>query len=183
MKIAEPILIGLSLKHTIKRPLWLKNEGVEEICSVSEHISERPDNWIDKWPLNQFGFCSSEDITLSINKSEANQFDIYAYKLFPIRFDDGEITEFEIPIHISAYLTDFQLLGYDAVNSSAGSQFECSALSCNNGARNYSVNRHCLFGDIISAYNATRTISKGPSYEPGPWYILEVYRKILKKLT
>jgi hypothetical protein len=179
MKIAEPILIGFSLKNTVKRPLWLKNEGVEEICSVSEHISERPDNWIDNWPLNKFGFCSSEDITRSINTSETNQFDLYAYKLFPFKFDDGEITEFEIPIHISANLIDFQLLGYDIANRTAGSQFDCSALSCNNGAGNFSVNRYCLFRDIISAYDAATTISKGPGYEPGPWFILEVNRKIL----
>jgi hypothetical protein len=183
MKIAGPLLIGFLLKHTVKRPNWLENEGVEEICSVSTCISEAPDNWFDKWPLNEFGFCNSEAIMLSIIKSEVKQYDIYAYKLFPYKFDDCEIIEFKIPFRISAELTDFQLLGYDAVNSSAGSQFECSALSCNNGARNFSVNRYCLFKDIFTAYDATKVISKGPGYEPGPWYVLEVYRKILKKLS
>jgi hypothetical protein len=161
----------------------LKNYEVEEICSVSEHISEGPNNWYDKWPLNIFGFCNSEDVTLSLIKLEVNQFDIYAYKLFPLKFDEGKITEFDIPIHISADLTDFQLLGYDIANSSAGSQFDCSALSCNYGAQHFSVNRYCLFNDVYSAYDAIRIISKGPGYEPGPWYILEVYRKILRKLT
>ena len=176
MKIPDPVLVGFFPKRTVKRPDCLKNDGVEVICSVSDHISKGPDNWMRKLKHNELGFYDSEDIALSIIGSDVNKFDMYAYRLFPLEFDEGRVNNFRIPVCLSADRTNFQLLGYDVANRSVRSPFECSALSCNAGAENFTVNRYCLFGDITVAYDAAKIISQG-NYEPGPWYLLEVYRK------
>ncbi len=168
------VLVGFLPKKTVKRPNWLKNEEVEEIGSVSECISEGPDDWRQR---NELGFYDSESSAVGIVGSDKSEFDMYAYKLFPMEFDGGQASRFDIPVRLVADLTGYNLLGYDASNRSAGSRFECSALSCNGGARDFPVNRYCLFEDFDIAYDSTKIISQG-HYEPGPWYILEVHRKM-----
>ena len=85
---------------------------------------------------------------------------------------------FIVPLSVTGDFEAYNFLGYDAVNRSAGNHFECSALSCNHGADDFTVNKYCLFDDLEYSYKATIDISKG-GYEPGPWYIVEVYRKNL----
>lgn len=74
-------------------------------------------------------------------------------------------------------LSGFVFLGLDLVSRSTDSHFECSALSCNHGADDFPVNRFCLMDDSAAAYDACLTVSKG-AYEPGPYHLLEVYRRV-----
>jgi hypothetical protein len=177
MDIPVSVLVGFLPKQTHKTPDWLKNNTIKEICSVSTCISEAPDIYLYETKHNEFGFFNSEDIALSIIGSDHQKFDMYAYCLSPLEFNEGIVHNFEIPIYLSKNLFGFQFLGYDAANRASGFYFECSALSCNYGARIFPVNQYCLFESFDLAYKATIEISKGP-YEPGPWYVLEVYRKI-----
>jgi len=176
MNVRDPVLVGFFPKRTVKRADWLKNHGVEEICSVSECESKGPDDWIQMWKHNDLGFYDSETLASKCAGADSASYDIYAYKLFPFEFEEGQVLDFQIPLRIDADLSSFRFLGYEASNRSAGSYFECSALSCNYGAQDFPVNRHCLFEELSVAYEATIEISSG-QYEPGPWYLLEVHRK------
>lgn len=54
--------------------------------------------------------------------------------------------------------------------------FECSPLSCNNMAKEFAVNRHCLVDDLDQAGSvAERFAVEEP--EPGPYYVIEVWRE------
>ena len=110
--------------------------------------------------------------------NETISYDIYAYKIYPIEFENGKAYDFDVPLSVENDLKFYSFLGYDAVNRSTKSHFECSALSCNHGAQHFTVNKYCLFDDLEKAYEATIEISKG-GYEPGPWYLVEVYKKEL----
>lgn len=178
MKLNNPTKVGYFPKITVKRPDWLKNKTVEQICSVSDCISSAPKNWIDKWKHNDLGLFDTEALALSIITSDQDNYDIYAYKMYPIEFDNGQAFDFIVPLSVTGDLEAYNFLGYDAVNRSSGNHFECSALSCNHGADDFTVNKYCLFDDLEYSYKATIVISKG-GYEPGPWYIVEVYRKNL----
>ncbi len=169
-------MVGYFPKITIDKPDWLKSNVVEKICSVSDCFSSGPDEWIQEWKHNDLGFFDSEEIALSIITTDHEKFDMYAFKIYPIEFDNGKEYDFEVPFSVKGDLKEYTFLGYDAVNRSTGSNFECSALSCNHGAQHFSVNKFCLFDDLEYAYSSTADISKG-GY--GPWYIVEVYRKEL----
>lgn len=39
-----PMLIGYFPKRTMKRPDWLKSADVDEVGSVSNHVSEGPED-------------------------------------------------------------------------------------------------------------------------------------------
>jgi hypothetical protein len=176
MKKQDPIMIGYFPKITVDRPEWLKNDTVEKICSVSDCFSSGPDDWINQWKHNDLGLFDSEEIALSVVGANSNKFDMYAYKIYPFEFDTGKTYDFDVPLTVDCDLKFFRFLGYDAVNRSTGSNFECSALSCNHGAQDFVVNKYCLFNDFEKAYESTVEISKG-GYEPGPWYLVEVYIK------
>ena len=175
MKIPEPQFVGFLPKRTEKKPDWLESQGVTEICSVSDCISPSPENWIEKWKHNEFGFFDSEGLALSI-LDDAGPYDLYAYKMFPLQFSDGEVVPYTIHVNLTTVLASFDFLGYDPVSRSAGSFPECSPLSCNNAASDFKVNEYCLIQDLEPAYQAAIQISKG-NYEPGPYHLFEVYRK------
>jgi hypothetical protein len=175
MNIPDPQFVGFFPHRTEKKPEWLENHGVTEVCSVSDCISPSPENWIEKWKHNELGFFDSEVLALSI-VNDAGPYDLYAYKMFPLQFSEGEVTPYVIPVNPTADLASFEFLGHDPVSRSAGFFPECSPLSCNNAAEDFEVNEHCLIQDREPAYQATIAISKG-NYEPGPYYLFEVYRK------
>jgi hypothetical protein len=182
MNIPEPLLIGYLPKKVAKRPEWLNNPDVEEICSISEHVSELPTNyWLNKIlsKHNDWGLFDSEEIALSLFDETSVGFEVFAYRLFPLEFDEGKVTPVELKARLEDDLGNFIFLGFDSANE-IDHHFDCSALSCTSGATVFPVNRYCLFGDINIAYDATIIFSQG-HYEPGPYYILEVYRK--KKLV
>lgn len=79
-------------------------------------------------------------------------------------------------------LSGYEFLGYDPVSREEGdANFCCSPLSCNRGFESYPVNRCCLLDDLDAAWRITSEIARGAnekgSWEPGPYYLCEVYRK------
>jgi hypothetical protein len=103
--------------------------------------------------------------------------DVYAYKVYPLRFDAGEVQPWKVQTRVTELdLAGFAFLGFDIVSRSSDASFECSPLSCNGASDDFPVNRSCLIDDIDTAYNVAVEISRG-KYEPGPYHLVEVYRR------
>jgi hypothetical protein len=174
--LPDPVGVGYFPKRTQTRPEWLKASVVREICSVSECISSGPEGWIEKWLHNALGFYESEDLAWQVVGPDRGGFDMYAYKAYPLQFDDGAVGPWQAPVELQLELSEFVFLGFDLVSRSTANNFECSALSCNSGADEFPVNRFCLMDDSAAAFEACTVVSKG-AYEPGPYHLLEVYRR------
>jgi hypothetical protein len=174
---AEPILIGYFPKQIVARPDWLKNQGVLEICSVSECISKGPANWIQAWKHNDWGFYDTEELASQVAREELDAFQVFAYELFPFRWLKDQEEKFSIAARLAPLPDAYQYLGYDIVTRSIGSFFECSPLSCNSAAEKYAVNKFCLIEDLDDAYRGLMEISRDGHYEPGPYYLTKVFRK------
>lgn len=173
----DPVLIGYFPKKTVRRPEWVKADHVSEICSVSEHNSEGPPDWDDEWIHNKHWVFNSPEDALLVIVQDAEEYDMYAYRLYPVRVDKTEIFDEEvIEPSVKPLSDEFELLGYDAVSRSCGSSFECSPLSCNNGAETFRCNSKCLFYTFEEALAGAREFSSG-EWEPGPYYVVEVFRK------
>lgn len=172
----DAILVGYFPKRTALRPPWVHANHVVEIASVSECISAGPEDWINRWQHNVHWLYDSPAQAVALTGDHPEAYDIYAYKLYPLIIEYGRTRPFEIvPTETAALSGDFQLLGYDAVSRSLGTTFECSPLSCNDAAHDFEVNRHCLFESYDAALDGATKFSTG-SYEPGPYWIVEVYR-------
>ncbi len=182
MDLAPPSFVGFFPKRTEERADWLENPVVEEICSVSLCISDGPEDWVERWEHNDLGFYDSEALALDATEGKESGFDLYAYRMYGLRFDAGEVQTHPSPVKLACDLSAYEFLGHDAVSRSGAGVpnvqcfFECSPLSCNSGADVFSVNRHCLITELDNAYQACIEISKG-KYEPGPYYLFEVYRR------
>lgn len=173
----DAILVGYFSKRTLVRPLWVHAEQVEEIASVSECISAGPPGWLDHWLHNSYWFFNSMEAACAVLGDDGTDFDVYAYKLYPILAHQGVVHPIQINVpSVEPIDGNFHLLGYDAVSRSLGSSFECSPLSCNDAARDHVVNRYCLFESYEAALAGAVEFSAG-RYEPGPYYVFEVYRR------
>ncbi len=183
MDLASPVLAGFFPKKTTRKSDSVDNSAVEEIRSVSLCISGGPEDWIERWEHNYFGFYDSEELALGILAQEERGFDLYAYKIYGLRFEAGEVRPCPWPIRLEWDLSAYEFLGHDAVTGSEPDapkvqwSFGCSPLSCNNAAKDFPVNRHCLITELDNAYRACIEISKG-AYEAGPYYLFEVYRRV-----
>jgi hypothetical protein len=173
-----PQLIGYFPKRTTKRPDWLAAAGVDEIASVSSCISAGPDDWIQLWLHNRWGFYDSPEIALkAVPTALRSEFDLFAYELYPAVFDTGDERPLAIPPSDAVGLDDsFVSLGYDVVSRSTGDFFECSPLSCNGMAEEVAVNSHCLLADLEAALELARRCD-GAGCEPGPYYVMRVWRR------
>lgn len=178
MNLPNPIFIGFFPKVTQSRPAWLKVDTITQICSVSEHISQGPNNWIEQWKHNSLGFFDSEQTALSLISDHPEQYDIYAYELFPFYVLNNLVSTFEIDFQIGTVPLDYEFLGHDIVTKSMSDFFECSPLSCNHAAEDFTTNAFCLLDLEADAYRALLEMSKAESHvEPGPYYLFKVYRK------
>lgn len=181
MNIPESILIGYFPKKIALRPDWIKNSVVEDIYSVSECISKGPDNWIDMWKHNiTWWLFDTPEAGVEVLGANYADFIMLAYKLFPVQFDGGKLRSLEVISAARDELTDFEFLGYDIVSRSAETNFEHSPLSCNNGCDEIPVNKHCLIDGLETAWATAESISaesKNGSWEPGPYCLVEVYRR------
>jgi hypothetical protein len=185
MNIPPPVFVGYFPKITAQRKdlktdkgeIWLKNEIVEEICSVSDCISKAPEGWIDKWKHNDLWFYDTEAAALEIISKDKEKYDLFAYKLYPLKFNHGTANTIEIKSNAAENLKSYNLVGYDAVQKTEGvADFGCSPLSCNNACEKYIVNKYCLFDNLDYAYQSCLKIEQ-ENWEPGPYYLFEVYRK------
>ena len=175
----DPTLIGYFPKRTAKRPDWLKSPGVEEVCSVSTCVSDDPDGWIELWRHNAMSLFDTPELAWSaVPLPTRHEFDLYAYQLFPLEFDEGQPRLFTIPsLHVQPLPSSFERLGYDVVSRSHGSHFECSPLSCNSMAEQTATNRYCLVDDAQTAFHFAAEF-EAQGCEPGPYYVVEVWREV-----
>ena len=171
-------LIGYFPKRRAPNPEWIVALGVEEICSVSSCLAKAPTDWIKAWQHNEPWVFSEPPLAWSVVPSnERNAFELYAFRILPIQFNEGSSKEFLIPkFSVAPADSSFASLGYDVVCRSEGTNFGCSPLSCNGLAQETSVNRYCLLNDVESALAFAATLRSGNS-EPGPYFIVEVLRQ------
>ncbi|MGV3771299.1 MAG: hypothetical protein ACO1QB_00255 [Verrucomicrobiales bacterium] len=178
LKFNEFAFNRLFPKRTTKRPEWLKAPNVDEVCSASCCISTAPEGWIDQWLHNEMWVYDSPALAGGVlSSSEKNEFDLYAYKMFPSKFAEGKEIPFALPLlPVTPLPKSFQLLGYDSVSRSYDNVFECSPLSCNHIAERVLVNRYCLLEDFQTAKRLAAEFSIGGA-EPGPYFVVEVWRQ------
>ncbi len=188
----EAILIGYFPKKTSRDTGWLKNPTIKEICSVSDCQQKGPSDWIDQWKHNtSWWLFDTEQAALSVIEKQNETYTLFAYKLYPFRFDGHKQETFVIENSVSQVLCEYEFLGFDIVSRSGDASFECSALSCS-GCTYASVNQYCLIQDYQDALSCCKRIAgeidgekivdglwKG-KWEPGPYYLVEVYRKLKK---
>jgi len=176
----QPVLIGYLHKITRRRPDYLEAPGVEEICSASSCISEDPEDRIEIWQHNEYLLYDSPDSAAQVLKElrDCRPYDLYAFKQYPIRVSDGQVIPEDVLLEapVAPLTDDFEFLGYDAVNRAFTPGFKCSPLSCNGGAATLKTNRYCLFNTLDDAIAGATLFSTG-AWEPGPYYVVEVYRK------
>jgi hypothetical protein len=95
----EPTPIGYFPKQVATEPGPLAARGVREVCSVSGCISRGPEGWIDRWAHNEMWVFDDEQSAWSVvpgGSANAN-YRMFAYRLFPVVFDEGEQRPFAIP--------------------------------------------------------------------------------------
>lgn len=184
-------LVGYFPKRRVTRSRWVSPypdhpeagfpapAPVEEICSVSNCIAAGPDLPSDNWPCNAFGgFDDPTQAWLAIAADLRRDFDMFAYRLVPMLFRDGQAEPLEIaPLDVEPLPDTFERLGYDAVELTQGRFWGCSPLSCNGqaGEAGASVNRHCLIASESEVLDLARSFSVSKP-EPGPYCVVEVWR-------
>jgi hypothetical protein len=128
-------------------------------------ISSAPDDWIERWLHNAFGWFNRAADALSVV-----QLDQAAH----FRRRRHEIV---LPpdVHPDAIPETFTPHGFDSVSLSFPSVlgFECSPFSCNFMAPKMGANECCLFDSLDAAIaGASRFSIEQP--EPGDYYVVEV---------
>lgn len=177
----ELITIGYFPKRVATRCAGLKNPGVEEIFSASCCVSDGPEDWINLPFHNElFLFNSESDAWRAVPGGRDNRaFHMFAYRMLPIEFDGGTATPFSAPVNsVQPIPPEYARLGFDVVSCSAGDLFECSPLSCNGRADDLPVNRYCLADSLETAIEFARLFAGGAGCEPGPYFVLEVWRRL-----
>jgi hypothetical protein len=172
-----PTLIGYFPKRLTEPPDWLKVLPIEEICSVSGCISQEPEDWIDQWQHNECWVFDTPELAWSVVPlPDRSAFRLYAFKMYPARFEHGQLIQIELPtLQVSPLPPSFNRLGYDIVSRSVTPMFECSPLSCNNMAEHHPVNRCCLVETEADGLRIAIEFSISEP-EPGPYYLVEVWR-------
>jgi hypothetical protein len=180
--IPEPVLIGYFAKLTMKRVDWPKNPLVEEICSACDCMSRADWDWINEWKHNEMWVFDSPELALSVAPDEQKpKCDVYGYRLYPVRYVHSTRQPFTVPkVSPQPLPNDFEKLGYDLVSRETEAEFGHSPLSCNGLAEEVPTNRHCLLDTAAEAFALVPTLEapgKPPRGEPGPYHIVEVWRK------
>ena len=169
---------GYFAKQIAATPEWLHVSAVQEICSASDCVSYAPDDWVDYWLHNEFGwFNQARDALAVVRPDQKAAFRLFAYRIYPQLFRAGKRHELVMPldVHPDPIPASFTSLGFDSVNKSMPSVlgFECSPLSCNSMADEMAVNQYCLFDSLEAAIaGAIRFSVEQP--EPGDYYVVEV---------
>lgn len=172
------VLIGYFPKKVVLRPDWLKAAGVSAIRSVCECVSSGPVDWIQHWTHNEMWVYSTIAAALEIVPvKERYEYELQAYRMLPIAWDQGTEKPFAIPpLNVEPLPDDFQSVGFDVVSIEIGiASFGHSPLSCNHMAQKMLTNKDCLLDDIEVAKKTAHAFSIG-NVEP-PYYVVEVLRR------
>ena len=173
---------GYMLKRVGRRPDWLKAPHVDDIYSLSGHVSENFADYIRHWKHNGYWLFDSPRAMRELardNNIDLAGTTLFYYEVFEEQFDEDARTwsafapEASLPTVIEAPGAP-QLAGYDVATFWAKTSPECSPLSCNGLAENLPVNRHCLFASLDDARQALDTGTFDKS-EPGPFRIFAVH--------
>ncbi|MEJ2708725.1 MAG: hypothetical protein P8074_14010, partial [Anaerolineales bacterium] len=148
MNLPEPIFVGFFPKRTQPAPTEFNSGTIREIANVAECISPGPEGWIQHWKHNPGGFFDTQELATQVIENNPEEYDLYAYKVFPLRCKDGEIEAISIAKAPEWIPKDYHFLGYDIVTKSQADFFECSPLSCNYLANDYKVNQFCLIDEL-----------------------------------
>lgn len=151
---------------------------IEEICSVSGCIAKAPALDMDGNPIiEMFCYPSTASARLAVATAEKQRFDLFAYRLAPVRFADGQAMVLTIPpLEVETMPASFERLGYDAVELSDDWSFGCSPLSCNGQTDAALVNRYCLVATEKEGLALACAFSLAKP-EPGPFCAVEVWRE------
>ncbi|MFO0810139.1 MAG: hypothetical protein U0746_16080 [Gemmataceae bacterium] len=161
---------------------------VEEICSVSNCIAEgyEQSGGFCVWgvrPDNEFGgYVSAAAAWAMVPPERWSEVSLYAYRVVPRLFEDGQERVFDVPEFDVDPLPDtFVRLGYDAVEVGAGWCWGCSPLSCNGVTHEAAVNRYCLVDTEAEGIELARRFSETKP-EPGPYGVVEVWRAAARSI-
>jgi hypothetical protein len=173
---------GYLFKRLARRTEWIKNPSVQDIHSVSGHLSEDFADYINYWRHNGwwlFNKPSDMDEIIERESLDRATLALFYYEIFEQEYDEDEKhwslvePETSFPTAVERPLNP-KLSGFDVVSFSAGSSAECSPLSCNALADELEVNEHCLFDSLAAAKAALENGSFDNS-EPGPFRIFAVH--------
>ena len=187
MNKSEPVFAGFFPKKIYRDTTFLDSPQVKEVCSVSEHISEGPEEWVTKWLHNNMSFFDTEALALSIiPEGQESAFKLFAYDMFPLQFDENGMHDWISEVQLKRPdLSSYEIIGYDLVSKIPNQldanppqiyAAECSPLSCNYRAVDYPVNQYCLLDDYDVAVKAGLDFANGGG-EPGPYRLLRVWKK------
>jgi len=172
------ILCGYFPKLVDTRPVWLAEPRVEEVCSVSNCVSDGPDDWIGRWLHNWLGwFNTVTDAQSIVPADEAPRYRLFAYRLAPSFYRQGHPEPVSLPkdVNPEPLPPGFVSLGFDVYSKWMDSILgpEHSPLSCNSMASEFQVNRHCLLATLDDARGAAARFSVEQP-EAGDYYVAEV---------
>lgn len=169
-------------KRVAARPDWLGVPHVSDIYSVSGCISEEFADYIDAWKHNGFWLFDSPEVIGEVAREKSVSLDgakLFYYEAYEMEFCEKQMKwsafgpETGFKTSIVAPLSK-KLEGFDLVTFCGRSSPECSPLSCNQVARDVSVNEHCLVRTFEEAKAALES-GRFSEAEPGPYRIFAVY--------
>ena len=148
---------------------------------MSNCVSQAPEGWIEHWMHNQFGWFNRASDALRVVPADLRAaYRVFAYRIHPALFRDGTCRDFVLPPDVcpDAIPPTFRSIGFDTVSKSMQPSlgFDCSPLSCNLMANEFSANNFCLFDSLEAAIaGATRFSIEHP--EPGDYFVIEVLER------
>ncbi len=173
---------GYMAKRVVQKPEWIKADGVFDIYSVSNCVSDTFTDYINYWKHNGYWFFNSPkliELVAKENEIDLTGTKIFYYEIFEFQFNAKE-NKWEQFTPEQSFKTDVllpkkkELQGYDVVTFNVGTSPECSPLSCNALASIIKINQHCL---IETFEDAKSQIEEGHfnNSEPGPYRIFAVF--------
>lgn len=181
----ESAFVGFLARQVAVRPEFLAQAPIDDVCSVSEHISPSAPDRLERCAHNSAGFYDTEALAWSVVPAdERYTYTLFAYRAVCIRFGDGN-SELWSPaddwpgLPTTPDLSAYAPIGYDIVNTSFGGWFDCSPLSCNSIADEQAVNEHCLVGDVeVAMQLGSAFADEAARVEPGPYHVVEVLQRM-----
>jgi hypothetical protein len=172
---------GYMAKRIVLKPDWLEAGGIDDIYSISGHISEDFADYINFWKHNGYWLFNTPEIIDSVaeeNSIDISDIDFFYYEVYEFEYDANTSgwRSFAPDASFNTEISkpkDMKLVGYDVVTFSCGTSPECSPLSCNGLATSIKSNRHCLLDSFEDAKALTE--KNAFNAEPGPYRIFAVY--------
>ena len=184
----EYFLVGFFPKHRWTRENFPDSfpapKFVQQICSASNCIVKGPSCFdypaISEVSFNQYGgFNRLEDAKSVIPSGHREEYDIFAYWIPEMIYEDGQTKPAEIgcvePDEIPPENDDFEVIGFDVIEM-AYCSIGHSPLTCNGQAGLYEsmLNKYCLVQKEADAIKLAEKFSIEKP-EPGNYTVVEVW--------